>query len=87
MTELLSICRGANRRHIACQADTLTVRPSTSHGIIFFFKTACNRYGGDMIAQLVIRGHHSRRNVTSAEKLIRYWSRVHSWDMNVPYMN
>ena len=36
-----------------------------------------------MIAQLVIRGHHSRRNVASAEKLSRYWSRVHSWDMNV----
>ena len=84
MTELFSICRGENRRHIACQADTLTVRPSASHGIIVF-KTACNRYGGDMIAQLVIRGHHSRRNVTSAEKLSRYWSRVHSWDMNVPY--
>ena len=63
MTELFSICRGANRRRIACQAETLTVRPSASHGIIVF-KTACNRYGGDMIAQLVIRGHHSRRNVS-----------------------
>ena len=83
MTELFSICRGANRRRIARQAETLTVRPSTSHGIIVF-KTA---YGGDMIAQLVIRGHHSRWNVTSAEKLRRYWSRVHSWDMNVPFMN
>ena len=39
MTELFSICRGANRRHIASQADTLTVRPSASHGIIVF-KTA-----------------------------------------------
>ena len=86
MTELFSICRGANRRHTAYQAETLTVRPSTSHGIMVF-KTACNRYGGDMIAQLVIRGHHSRWNVTSAEKLSRYWSRVHSWDMNVPFMN
>ena len=45
MTELFSICRGANRRRIACQAETLTVRPSASHGIIVF-KTACNRYGG-----------------------------------------
>ena len=24
---------------------------------------------------------------TSAEKLRGYWSRVHSWDMNVPFMN
>ena len=82
MTELFSICRSANRRHIACQAETLTVGPSASYGKIVF-KTACNRYGGDMIAQLpvVIRGHHSRRNVTSAEKLSRYWSRVHSWDI------
>ena len=54
MTELFSICRCANRRRIACQADTLTVRPGASHGIIVF-KTACNRYGGDMIAHLVIR--------------------------------
>ena len=86
MTELFSICRGANRRHIACQAEKLTVRPRASHAIIVF-KTACNRYGCDMIAQLVIRGHHSRRNVISSEKLSRYWSRVHSWDMNVPFMN
>ena len=86
MTELFLMCRGANRLRIACQAETLTVRPTASHGVNVF-KTACNRYGGDMIAHLVIRGHHRRRNVTSAEKLSRYWSRVHSWDMNVPYMN
>ena len=47
----------------------------------------CNIDGGDTIAQVVIRGHHRRRNVTPAEKLSRYWSRVHSWDMNVPFMN
>ena len=39
------------------------------------------------IYPVVIQGHHRRRNVTSAEKLSRYWSRVHSWDMNVPFMN
>ena len=49
--------------------------------------TRCNIDGGDTIAQVAMRGHHRRRNVTSAEKLSRYWSRVHSWDMNVPFMN
>ena len=39
-----------------------------------------------MIAQLVIRGHYRRRNVTSAEKLSRYWSRVHSWDAGLSHV-
>ena len=39
-----------------------------------------------MIAQLVIRGHYCRRNVTSAEKLSRYWSRVHSWDAGLSHV-
>ena len=35
-----------------------------------------------MIAQLVIRGHYCRRNVTSAEKLSRYWS----WDAGLSHV-
>ena len=66
MTELFSICRGATRRRIACQAETLTVRPSASH-VIIVFKTACNRYGGDMIAHLVIRGRSHTGTPPSAE--------------------
>ena len=39
-----------------------------------------------MIAQLVIRGHYRRRNVTSADKLSKYWSRVHSWDVGLSHV-
>ena len=72
-------------RPLACGATAipLTITLHASHGCQYY----SNIDGGDTIAQVVIRGHQRRRNVTSAQKLSRYWSRVHSWDMNVPFRN
>ena len=54
--------RGAKRRPLACEATTLlTIRLNASHGMAAV-KTACNRDGGDTIAQLVTRGRHRRLN-------------------------
>ena len=54
---LFSIVRGAKRRPLVCQAAILTVRLSASPGTATF-KTACNRGGGDTIAELVTGGRH-----------------------------
>ena len=51
--------RGANRRPLACEATALTIRLHASHRMATV-KTACNRDGGDTIAQLVTRGRHRR---------------------------
>ena len=53
--------RGAKHRPLPCEATALTIRIHATHGMAAV-KTACNRDGGDTIAQLVTRGRHRRLN-------------------------